>query len=479
MIPVNISTENILEAIGQVDADGVPAKRQSTKFILKHNDKFYPPKYVLSLSNVFANGQELSSDDFSGGDESNTFLEARGFEIIPKDIFSWEIISDDVIAKTLDKSAFLHHGTDVPREIISFFNIHDLAPGKSIEVFLKLAFNTYTCRLEIDREEKPRVQLLWRSDFGGVFKNHFRKLYIAFKENSIKDQASLKLVFEKTTTDNVFQIKFDRSEPINIKQGSVLSGKDICSIFACSPQGGMRRGKKKNSLVIMSDHTNPLCEDRWQDDTFHYTGMGTTGDQSLDFNQNKTLYHSDVNGVDVHLFEVYEKGQYIYQGKMCLADEPYQELQEDADGKDRQVWVFPLRLVSEGGPVAIPEKAYQDSQKRKAKVVAKLTDEELLKKAQKTSGRKSKRSVESKVHERNLFVAEYAKRRAGGICQLCEESAPFKNKKGEPYLESHHIIWLSKGGEDTIENTVALCPNCHKKVHILNRKNDIEKLKVV
>ncbi|GAA0237082.1 HNH endonuclease [Metaclostridioides mangenotii] len=46
------------------------------------------------------------------------------------------------------------------------------------------------------------------------------------------------------------------------------------------------------------------------------------------------------------------------------------------------------------------------------------------------------------------------------------------------YLEVqvHHIIWLSKGGNDDIDNTVALCPNCHKKMHILNLDKDLEHL---
>jgi len=50
------------------------------------------------------------------------------------------------------------------------------------------------------------------------------------------------------------------------------------------------------------------------------------------------------------------------------------------------------------------------------------------------------------------------------------------NLNNEPYLEVHHIIWLSKGGDDDIDNTVALCPNCHKKMHILNLDKDIEYL---
>jgi 5-methylcytosine-specific restriction endonuclease McrA len=33
-----------------------------------------------------------------------------------------------------------------------------------------------------------------------------------------------------------------------------------------------------------------------------------------------------------------------------------------------------------------------------------------------------------------------------------------------------------RGAEDTLENTVAVCPNCHRKVHIRDDKEDREKL---
>ncbi|MGQ9558779.1 MAG: HNH endonuclease [Desulfurispora sp.] len=32
------------------------------------------------------------------------------------------------------------------------------------------------------------------------------------------------------------------------------------------------------------------------------------------------------------------------------------------------------------------------------------------------------------------------------------------------------------GGKDTIENTVALCPNCHRKMHSLNLPEDKRRL---
>ena len=43
-----------------------------------------------------------------------------------------------------------------------------------------------------------------------------------------------------------------------------------------------------------------------------------------------------------------------------------------------------------------------------------------------------------------------------------------QNIDGTHYLEVHHIDQLAKGGADTVENAVALCPNCHRKMHSLN-----------
>ncbi len=80
--------------------------------------------------------------------------------------------------------------------------------------------------------------------------------------------------------------------------------------------------------------------------------------------------------------------------------------------------------------------------------------------------------------QRSGLVVEYVKARANGVCQLCGKPAPFYNKAGEPYLECHHIVWLAKVGDDNVDNAVALCPNCHRKMHIINEPVDVEKLKV-
>ena len=105
------------------------------------------------------------------------------------------------------------------------------------------------------------------------------------------------------------------------------------------------------------------------------------------------------------------------------------------------------------------------------------SDIELYKKAIQHSGSGLLR-YQSKTASfvRDRYVSEYAKRRAQGICQLCGEPAPFDDRDGVPFLETHHIIWLADGGADSVTNTVALCPNCHRKMHILDSEEDINRL---
>ncbi|MEI6747096.1 MAG: HNH endonuclease [Methylococcaceae bacterium] len=80
------------------------------------------------------------------------------------------------------------------------------------------------------------------------------------------------------------------------------------------------------------------------------------------------------------------------------------------------------------------------------------------------------------VYRRNQMFVAQAKECAEGKCQLCGCDAPFENENGEPYLEVHHIQWLSQGGVDALDNVVALCPNCHRKMHILNLEEDVAEL---
>lgn len=66
--------------------------------------------------------------------------------------------------------------------------------------------------------------------------------------------------------------------------------------------------------------------------------------------------------------------------------------------------------------------------------------------------------------------------RAAGKCELCTCEAPFLKPDGTPYLELHHLHSSSQGGQETKENLVALCPNCHRKMHICGTDSDLQTL---
>jgi hypothetical protein len=66
---------------------------------------------------------------------------------------------------------------------------------------------------------------------------------------------------------------------------------------------------------------------------------------------------------------------------------------------------------------------------------------------------------------RSVEVAEWVLKHAKGKCELCGNPAPFVRVTGEGYLEVHHVQPLAEGGPDTVENTVAVCPNCHRAAH--------------
>ncbi len=74
--------------------------------------------------------------------------------------------------------------------------------------------------------------------------------------------------------------------------------------------------------------------------------------------------------------------------------------------------------------------------------------------------------VVTEVYARNADVVAEALIRANGYCELCKKEAPFIRAKDKtPYLEVHHIRSLADGGEDTLDNVFALCPNCHRRSH--------------
>lgn len=68
-------------------------------------------------------------------------------------------------------------------------------------------------------------------------------------------------------------------------------------------------------------------------------------------------------------------------------------------------------------------------------------------------------------YERDPRVKAWTLLQSKGLCEVCDTYAPFLKEDGMPYLEVHHVVPLSEGGRDTVSNTIAICPNCHMKLH--------------
>lgn len=110
---------------------------------------------------------------------------------------------------------------------------------------------------------------------------------------------------------------------------------------------------------------------------------------------------------------------------------------------------------------------YYNMLDRQVRTALKLSTEE---RNRKINERTAKGPVTSeaiiKVFRRDPNVIAEILLRAKGRCEFCKKQAPFIRQADKtPYLEVHHKKFLCDGGTDTIENAVALCPNCHRRMH--------------
>ncbi|RYG87711.1 MAG: hypothetical protein EON59_06635 [Alphaproteobacteria bacterium] len=108
----------------------------------------------------------------------------------------------------------------------------------------------------------------------------------------------------------------------------------------------------------------------------------------------------------------------------------------------------------------------QEDLEKSIKKAQRRSRSERLKRLAEAPKRPISYAVSTTAYLRNPDVIAEVLDRAKGICESCVKPAPFlRSSNGAPYLEVHHRLPLAKGGEDTVENAIALCPNCHRERH--------------
>ncbi len=142
----------------------------------------------------------------------------------------------------------------------------------------------------------------------------------------------------------------------DVQIGTTLLHRELHDRWGGSRFGGMEPAVKARSVFLF---TKPgvgenfgYNYDGWHPDaTFHYTGDGQEGDQSLDSGGNKALITAASLGRTVRLFRS-ERTYTTYLGAFTLADPPYYRADSpDRHGEIRSVLVFrltPLDGISSG-----------------------------------------------------------------------------------------------------------------------------------
>lgn len=230
---------------------------------------------------------------------------------------------------------------------------------------------------------------------------------------------------------------------------------DIHDKFGGQRQGGIIT-PADHPLVIIITGEEGLAHgyaDRYRTDgVFEYFGEGQVGDMSM-VRGNAAIANHSANGRSLLLFRKLKQGL-RFEDEMVYEAHHVEEA-PDREGATRNAIVFelrPLESVDEIVEASAPDLRADLSALRQRAFEA-------------ANPKPDRRGAIVSVVDRSRHVRDYVLARANGHCEGCERPAPFNRADGSPYLEPHHIRRLSDGGPDDPRHVIALCPNCHRRVH--------------
>jgi 5-methylcytosine-specific restriction protein A len=236
--------------------------------------------------------------------------------------------------------------------------------------------------------------------------------------------------------------------------------RDIHEPFGGSRQSGISTSRQVPVIFIF---TGGSGERYGYGDTFSeegvlmYSGEGQRGD--MVFNRgNAAIRDHLLDGRALHLFQSlgHGKGQKYLGEFVCQGWE--RTPASDVDGKIRSAIIFellPVSLLESRAsllPAASKLEPLEDARSRAIE-------------ASRMDGSLGSRVGRRTIYQRSADVRNYVLRRANGVCEGCEQPAPFRRPDGSAYLEPHHTTKMSDGGPDHPRFVAALCPTCHREVH--------------
>lgn len=203
-------------------------------------------------------------------------------------------------------------------------------------------------------------------------------------------------------------------------------GIDLHTRYGGQQQGGILTSAEYPFIFLFTGESAQQYgySDGWDDNgVFLFTGEGQKGDMQF-VRGNLAIRDHVQNGKSLHLFESLRKPRgYRYIGEFtCSTWEPRHGL--DVEGAERATLVFhlvPIEAAASG--VRSETTSGSIDELRKSALAA-------AREAVAASEVEAKRIV----YERSQAVRDYVLARSKGICESCEQPAPFARKDGTPYL---------------------------------------------
>jgi 5-methylcytosine-specific restriction protein A len=248
--------------------------------------------------------------------------------------------------------------------------------------------------------------------------------------------------------------------------------RDIHGEFGGQRQGGIATPQGHPLIFIFTGDSGQQYgyRDGWDEDgVYLYTGEGQQGDMEF-VRGNRAIRDHAAEGKDLLLFHSLGKGRgYRFEGAFACAN--WEERSApDVDGTMRKAIVF--HLLSSASTAEIVETDDGGASKPKHSLDD-LRDRAYQ--AAKMGAGGAGREAKTTYRERSKAVRDYVLARASGLCEACNQPAPFLRKDGSPYLEPHHTRRLSDGGPDHPRWVGGICPNCHREIHYGKDGPDINK----
>lgn len=242
---------------------------------------------------------------------------------------------------------------------------------------------------------------------------------------------------------------------------------DLHARFAGQQQGGISTPKMYPIILLFTGEQGEQYGYRdglLADGTYLYTGEGQVGDMEW-VRGNRAVRDHMQNGKILHLFTEVKKGTVEYLGE-CVYTGHHRRTAPDRNGDSREAIVFELALEIGDDSGVVPQSLGGSVRGKRSTSRQRSLSELRVAALESSSETASSAERKARIRGRSEAIKDYVLLRASGVCEGCGAPAPFIRKKdGDPYLEPHHILRLADGGPDHPRWVIALCPNCHRRVH--------------